>query len=357
MSLLFSPFDWRKGLPSQRKLFSESFPENAGLPVETEAYYHRKFHSYPGETSSHEFVAEDGSGFVGYYAALPFIYLVEGEPFRCGLVCDVMTSPRMQGKGVFTKLGAYSLEQITELGFDFVTGYPRRAAVIPGHLKVGWQIAFKLPMYLLPRKGDGILRAKGFAWMAGMINPCLAAMQGLLGLKGSAAYSFEIWDWKAFLEAHDYSSFVSDWASTRKVTLKKTPEFLRWRLSIQEVDYRVVAVKKGNDLVGISIVRACDPEGVPSLAVLDLMCIGEDRGILRVMRRGWLRLAERWQREVVLMMMSEFHASKMGLWRLGFLRTPTIFSFILKRLSPKAQAQLPIGPEAWHLMWIDSDDL
>jgi hypothetical protein len=118
-----------------------------------------------------------------------------------------------------------------------------------------------------------------------------------------------------------------------------------------------VTVKKGQDLVGISVVRACDPEKVPSLAVVDLMCISEDPRILRAMRRGWLDLAGRWKREVVVMMMSEYHAAKMKLWRLGFLRTPTVFSFILKRLSPKAQAQLPIGPEAWHLMWIDSDDL
>lgn len=357
MSLSFAPFDWREGLSAQRKLFSESFPENVGLPVETEAYYHRKFRSYPAEIPCQEYVAEDESGFVGYYAALPFTYLVEGETFRCGMVCDVMTSPRMQGKGVFTKLGAYSLAQITEAGFDFVTGYPRRAAVIPGHLKVGWQIAFRLPMYLLPIKADGVLGTKGFGWMAGLINPCLWVMQRLLGLRGAGGYVHEIWDWKAFLGAHDFSAFVADWASTRKVTLEKTPEFLHWRLSIQEVDYRVVTVKRGNELVGISIVRACNPEQVPSLAVLDLMCIGEDRRILRAMRRGWLELAGRWGREVVVMMLSEYHAAKMRLWRLGFLRTPTVFSFILKRLSPKAQAKLPIGPEAWHLMWIDSDDL
>ena len=168
---------------------------------------------------------------------------------------------------------------------------------------------------------------------------------------------YEEWDWKTFLEAHDYAAFVAHWASTRKVTLKKTPEFLRWRLSIQEVNYRVVAVKKGNELVGISIVRACEPEQVPSLAVLDLMCISEDPGVLRAMRRGWLELAGRWGLEVVVMMMSEHHGAEMELWRLGFLRTPTVFSFIVKRLSPRAQVHLPIGPEAWHLMWIDSDDL
>ena len=357
MSLTFSRFNWREGLEAQRQLFADSFPENVGLPAETAAYYRRKFQSYPADRPSEEYVAADETGFVGYYAALPYAYSVDGTSFRCGMVCDVMTAPRMQGKGVFTKLGAYSLDQLSLTGFDFVTGYPRRAAVIPGHLKVGWQIAFRLPMYLLPLKADGVLRTKKLGAMAGIVNPILRATHGLLGLTASREYAHEVWDWKKFLEMHDWTAFVAEWASTRRVTLKKTPEFLRWRLSVQQVDYRIVAAKQGERLVGVSVVRACEPEQVPSLAVLDVMCLTDDLGILQAMRRGWLELARPWKREVVVTMMSEIQASRMHLSRLGFLRTPTVFSFILKKLSARAQSQLPTAPDAWHLMWIDSDDL
>lgn len=357
MSLDFSEFDWRKDLPAQRQLFSESFPENAGQPIETSAYYHRKFRSFPAEPPSHEFIASDDVGFVGYYAAIPFSYRFKGQTFRCGMVCDVMTSPRMQGKGVFTKLGAYSLDQLTRGGFDFVTGYPRRSAVIPGHLKVGWQILFRLPMFLMPLKAGGLLRSRKVGWLAPLVNPCLWALHRALDLAGIGDCTFEIWDWKEFLERHDYPSFVAAWASTRQVTLDKTPAFLRWRLSIQEVDYRVVAVKQAGSLVGLSVVRSCDPEGVPALGVLDLMTLDESPCVLRALRLGWIQLCRQWDREVVLMMVSEYHAKRMRLHRLGFLRTPTLFSLIVKRLSPRAQADLPLAPEAWHLMWIDSDDL
>ena len=81
MSLTFSRFNWREGLEAQRQLFADSFPENVGLPAETAAYYRRKFQSYPADRPSEEYVAADETGFVGYYAALPYAYSVDGTSF------------------------------------------------------------------------------------------------------------------------------------------------------------------------------------------------------------------------------------------------------------------------------------
>lgn len=359
MSLEFFHFDWRVGLADQRALFSACFPENAGLPSVTEAYYHRKFHALPHTPASYEFAVQDAEGYAGYYAALPFRYRIGGERYLCGMVCDVMTSPRMQGKGVFTKLGAYSIGELGRDGLDFVTGYPRRAAVIPGHLKVGWKIAFQLPMYLMPLRSRGVLATKGFGWLSGAVDMGLRLFQGCLSLAARVpqGISWDVVDWRTFLESEEAPAFLESWIASRPVALEKSPAFLAWRLSIQEVDYRIARVRSSGRLVAVSILRACNPEGVPAMAVLDLMCIDENRAVMNAMRRAWITCAEAWNREVVLMMAGEAQARDHQFQRLGLLRTPTVFSFIIQCLSDRAKAGVPMEPEAWHLMWIDSDDL
>jgi len=161
-------------LLEQSTLFRECVPENAGLAPETDAFYRWKFQSFPDDPHSYEYIARDDDGsLVGYYAALPFEYSIGSTPLPCGMVCDVMTSPHMRGKGVFTKLGAYSLKELKAAGVDFVTGYPIRPEVIPGHLKVGWEIAFKLPMYLFPMCVDTLLAQRKLGFLSPPANALL----------------------------------------------------------------------------------------------------------------------------------------------------------------------------------------
>lgn len=360
MSLTFSEFDWPSDLKEQRSLFRACFPENLGLPPETEAFYHRKFHALPGPPASYEYLARDDQGAAGYYAALPFPYVIGDQVLRGGMVCDVMTAPRLRGRGVFTKLGAYSLGKLQEAGVDFVTGYPRRPEVVPGHLKVGWSIAFRLPMYLLPLSLKSLLRSKKLGFLAPVADACVSAWQFVSGTmsRPSSELVAEALSPDEFFRKGDYASFYERWKTNKGSVLLKTEAFLRWRFAVRpEVEYRIIAVRNGGELVGVSVVRSCDPDGIPSLGILDVMCVGDERLVLRSLRAAWIRLAQEWHREFVIMMLSAFHARRVRLWRLGFLRSPVNFDFIIKRLSVRASGMVPLSPDQWHLMWIDSDDL
>ena len=68
-----------------------------------------------GQTDSY------GNYFAGYYAAIPYRYSIAGEQHDAGMVCDVMTDPAQQGKGIFTKLGAYSTDDLKKKGLAFTT--------------------------------------------------------------------------------------------------------------------------------------------------------------------------------------------------------------------------------------------
>jgi GNAT superfamily N-acetyltransferase len=360
VTLGFSDFNWRTELAEQRALFSDCFPENAGLPPESEAFYERKFHALSESPPSYEFVARDENGLAGYYAALPFRYPVAGEALSAGMVCDVMTSPRLRGKGVFARLGAFALGRLRDEGVDFVTGYPRRPEVIPGHLKVGWEIAFKLPMYLLPIRSKELIRPLQLSFMSPGVDAGLKLWDWMLGTLSpvDSSLTTETVSVAAFFSTFDYQAFFERWKAGKQHVLEKSEAFLSWRLSIrQEADYRVIAVRRDRLLVGIAIVGSCEPDGVRSLCVLDLMAIEDERIVLRSLRNELRRLAVERQLSTVIMMMSEYHARRLRLWRYGFLRTPIVFSLILKRLSERARVLVSSAPEHWHLMWIDSDDL
>jgi hypothetical protein len=90
---------------------------------------------------------------------------------------------------------------------------------------------------------------------------------------------------------------------------------------------------------------------------MDVMTLESEPAVLSVLVDGWRRLAARTGEEVVLTMMSEHHAGRRNLWRFGFLRTPAVFSLILKCLSAKAKKKVLPDTTHWDLMWIDCDDL
>ena len=105
---------------------------------------------------------EDGR-ILGYYAAIPYPYQIGGRRLLVGMVCDVMTHSDARGRGVFTELGRFALSSLEATDLAFVTGYPIRPEVMGGHLRAGWQVAFALPMYLMPLRADSMLASKGCA--------------------------------------------------------------------------------------------------------------------------------------------------------------------------------------------------
>lgn len=357
MSLAFAPFD-PADLDAQRALFEDAFPENRGQPVASPDHYHWKFHTFPAAPPSYEYSARDESGLVGHYAALPYPYEINDERMTCGMVCDVMTATRMQGKGVFTKLGAYALGELTQAGIDFVSGYPIRPAVIPGHLKVGWHVAFELPMYLLPLRADALLASRGAGFLAAPVNAGLWAYHGAVGaLRRTGEVTAEVLGLEDFLARVDFDAFAAQWRAGKRNALVKSAAFLRWRLAAPGTRYRIVCVFRAGRLSGVSIVRPCTLQGVPSLAVLDYMSLEHEAMDVAAMLTPWRALAAETGSEVVVMMVNRPQARRMRLGAAGFVKTPAVFSLILNALSARAKEKLTSAAEDWHLMWLDSDDL
>ncbi|MBL7996547.1 GNAT family N-acetyltransferase [bacterium] len=359
MNITYQTFRHTENLSQQRNLFRSAFPENVNTSSESEDHYFWKFQSFPAEPPSYEFGASADNELIGYYAAIPYSYLINGQLTTCGMVCDVMTHPKMQGKGVFTGIGRHATNELQKNGVDFTAGYPIRPEVIPGHLKVGWKTVFNLPMYIKLLRSNAVLRSKKIGFAAPLVNAGLFSYNLVFSLLNSKnrEYQFEILTRNEFLDLKEYETFFDKWKSQQQNVLLKTKEFLAWRTGAPQTEYKFVVIRKNRDIAGIAITRFVELKEIPSIAILDLMILNEDKNGLSALYNALVDIADRYNAEAIITMMSKRWAQNYKLKRMGFLKSPFDFSLIIKKLDPSMDDAALFDEAKWHLMWIDSDDL
>lgn len=359
MEINFSSFDKFKKLSEQRDLFRLSFPEAIGTSTEGEEHYNWKFHSFPSERKSYEYIAENDGELVGYYAAIPYRYKIQGEINTCAMVCDVMTHPKMRGRGVFTKIGNYSTKEMKNEGLMFTTGYPVRPEVIPGHLKVGWEVAFDLPMFLCPVRANDILKIKRLGLLSPFVNLCLTVFHALINLTSSRSLKdVELVDKALVNEIDDQKllELIKKWERQIDHPLVKDSDFLRWRFGAPDVDYRLVGIKYKGNYTAVAFARVTNLQGVDSLAILDLMIDEEYFSHKDILFKFLKKVAIIHDATVVAGITSKYWYKKYQLLKNGYLKSPVVFKFICKILNFDDNGTF-LDEKKWHLMWIDSDDL
>ena len=359
MDITYKTFPYLEDLAQQRSLFRAAFPENIGTSIETGDHYTWKFRSFPANPHSHEYGAYAEKELVGYYAAIPYSYRINGRHTTCGMVCDVMTHPKMQGKGIFTGIGRYATSDLQNKGVDFTSGYPIRPEVIPGHLKVGWKIVFNLPMYIKLLRSDAVTRSKKIGFAAPLVNLALSVSHPLLKLlnRKSRGYTYDILNRDAFLQIEGYDVFFEKWKGQRQNVLIKTKEFLKWRTGAPQTEYQFIVIKKNREITGIAITRFVVLKDIPSVALLDLMILDEDLRSLGNLYEAITKIAVDYKAEAIITMMSRSCANKYNLSRMGFLKSPFEFSLIIKKLNPEMNDAALFDEAKWNMMWVDSDDL
>jgi len=358
MELSFSKFNHITHLPGQRDLFRECFPETIGKAIETDGHYYWKFHSFPSGVKSFEYAAWDGEEMLGYYAAIPYRYRCGESQHTAGMVCDVMTGINARGKGVFTKLGFYSTDALKNEGIDFVTGYPIRPEVIPGHLKVNWKITFTMPVYIRFLRTNTVMKKYGMAFLTPLGNLGANFYNFLTANeKNDKKYDFKVFDKEEFFALEGYDRFFDRWQLTVENPLQKNREFMKWRLGAPETEYQIITATKNSELVGLAITRESVMENIPVLAILDMMVLPGHEKCIPGINLMFRQIAKSKNLEAIVTMMGRIWAKKYRMFNMGFIASPFVFSLIIKKLNPAIPDELLFDEKRWHLMWIDSDDL
>jgi hypothetical protein len=360
MEIIFEKFEKETSLERQRKLFIECFPETLGTSVVGNDHYLWKFHSFPHYPKSFEYEALLKNEILGYYAAIPYRYNFFGKQVTVGMVCDVMTGVKARGKGVFTKLGAFSTNQMKEQGLAFTTGYPIRKEVIPGHLKVGWEIQFELPLYIKFLKMNSLLKSKKLSLLTPIANLGVMLYRGILRilqLLNDKELRVDIYSEKEIEKIIGLDEFIAAWQKEVPISLIKDINFLKWRLGGPGKSYFVNVVKNKGIILGVSISRKILKDNVLSLGILDFMVLNNNNKVINILHRSLTKLAFKNKIETILCMTSEFIKRKYKFISNGFIKSPFKFFLIIKRLDNTIDGDQLKDAQNWHLMWIDSDDL
>lgn len=354
MELSFSHFDYTINLDQQRELFQDCFPETNGQAIQGKDHYRWKFHSFPSEKHSWEYASYIGDDMVGYYAAIPYQYKIGNKLTSVGMVCDVMTSSKYRGKGIFTKMGTYSTN---ELGNDvpFTMGYPIRKEVIPGHLKVGWKIPFSMPLYMKFIRLNSVLASKKIGFISPLANLFISIYNMIVQEKVNKQYTFSLDSNVENIEG--YSSFVQEWSNSVPNALQKDLAFAKWRYSAPERNYSFLSIRKEGKLTGFVAFRRIIKEGVPSFGVLDYMVTPGREDCHGLVNKVLSDLAKKEKIEAIMTMMSKTSALKYKLRNNGYFKSPFVFQLIIKNLTKEFSEEELHNENNWHLMWVDSDDL
>ena len=359
MEITYRPYVGCDDYSKQRELFRLSFPEAVGTEVEGDAHYHWKFSGMPASPPSYQYVGDDSGVMVGYYAAIPYKYWVDGVVHRCGMVCDVMTHPGYRGRGIFTQIGRYATAKLGESEVAFTTGYPIRPEVIPGHLKVGWQVVEKMPTYVRPVSIEGML-PKALKPVGRVGGAVLRVLQGWSRPR-AGEYSTLVYSREEFLakvaSSEAYEIFLARWAERLGNALVKDADFLAWRTGAPGARYFFVALHHKGEPVGLALARPTQLRGVESLAVLDFMVLDAHLDGCRALHWAIYELAREHRKDVVACMASKFWAKTYRFAGSCYLQTPSVFSLIVKKLDSGVADESLLLASRWHVFWIDSDDL
>lgn len=353
MDLELRKFNYPEEFNSYLELFNDAFPEVGGGSKQR---FEWLLHGYPTQgPKSYEYAAYIGNEMVGFYAAVPYQYKIGGKAAPVGMVCGVMTSSKHRGKGIFTKLGHYSTEAMGEY-VPFLTGYPIRSAVIPGHLKVGWKIAFELPLYARVIKSNSFLASKGLKGLSFVLNPFLGIYNSIRNLHVNKEYLIEIFDSVNNLPfGLIWDSFICAWNAQVENHLVKDEAFMKWRYTRPGNTYHFIVVKERGNIVSFAAMRFVEKLGVPTLCIMDMMTT--DTKSLHFLHRSVFDLAKNGKAEIILTMMSKKSAKDCRLTSNAFIKTNNVFKLIVKNLTHEFSDSELLSENSWHLMWVDSDDL
>ncbi|GAB1416540.1 hypothetical protein MASR2M117_19460 [Paludibacter sp.] len=363
MNLVLEKFNYTEDLQKQRELFVECFPENIDTPIERAEHYNWKFHSKPSSDKEHsyEYVAKASDELIGYYAALPYEYVLNGETLHAAMVCDVMTGVKARGKGVFTKMGRFALDNFKQEGFTFSTGYPIRADVIPGHKKVGWSFPFQIPMYGRFIKMNQFLKTRNKTLLIPVANLALFLYDKLcllLSLSISSKHlNIEHYTSNQIEKIEGLDNFFAEWIQEQTIALNKNTEFLKWRLGAPEKSYHILVLRDKDKIVGYTVFRKVKKEDVDCMGVLDFSILNSYFKVSKLLFKKTVKIAKQENVELILMMMMKHNAAKLKLSRSGFIKTPFPFSFIINPFKKHPSHDILFNENNWSLMWIDSDDL
>ena len=203
-----------------------------------EAFLHWK-HRENAFGESPAWVALHGDAVVGYRTFLRWRFLDEsGREVRAVRAVDTATDPAYQGMGIFRTLTLRGVAELTLAGDGLVFNTPNDQSR-PGYLKMGWSVARRLPVGVLPSGPRAVA-----SMVTSKVPAALWSEETTVGLDAGAA-----------LADRSLAEALLTHAPSEGFRTHRTPEYLAWRTSFAPLRYRLLLASERDPAEGGIVVR------------------------------------------------------------------------------------------------------
>lgn len=215
-------------VPSIVSLLRTSLGEK--LLPKSEAYWKWKHEQNPFGPSAVLLALENGEA-VGVRAFMRWQWTDRERTYNAVRAVDTATHPRYHGRGIFKTLTLQLVTNMRGEGVDFIFNTPNRQSM-PGYLKMGWQVAGKLPASVEVRP--------------------VAILQSVLAKASGPGALEKMGDPGCF----DHSGLQDLLSRGSVIKTAVTPGYLKWRYSdVPGIKYDWLMLEEGSQLKGVAFFR------------------------------------------------------------------------------------------------------
>ena len=203
-----------------------------------EAFLHWK-HRENAFGESPAWVALHDDVVVGYRTFLRWRFRNDQDKTVTGVrAVDTSTLPTYQGLGIFRTLTLRGVAELTLAGDGIVFNTPNDKSR-PGYLKMGWSVARKLPVGVLPSGPRALVRMA-----TSKVAASIWSDETTVGLDAREALAD-----RTFAEA------LLTHAPAKGFRTDRTPEYLAWRTAFEPLHYRLLLAAENDPAEGGIIFR------------------------------------------------------------------------------------------------------
>jgi len=213
-------------------------------------------------------VAEADGRVVGFRTFLRWEFLAaDGRTLRAVRAVDTATAPDVQGRGIFRRLTVHGIAELTEAGDALVFNTPNTQSR-PGYLKMGWSVARRLPVAILPSSPAALPRMA-----AARVPADKWSEETTAGLDAAAAFADPA-----------VAAALLTYAPTDGVRTRRTPAYLAWRTAFGPLRYRLLLARPDDPAAGGIVFRLRRRGHAVEAAVIELLA-PDKRTQARLIRR------------------------------------------------------------------------
>lgn len=204
---------------------------------------------------------------VGYRTFLRWEFLTDdGAVLRAVRAVDTATDPAYRGLGIFRTLTLHGVAELTLAGDGIVFNTPNDQSR-PGYLKMGWSVARRLPVGVMPRGPRAVL-----AMATSRVPAALWSEETDVGLDAAA------------LVDDGLAEELLQHAPASGVRTHRTPAYLAWRTAFEPLHYRLMLARDGDPGAGGVVFRLRRRGDAVEAAILEQL-VPDVRTGARLVRR------------------------------------------------------------------------